>query len=1226
MNVNNRIAGVVLVFLVVTATLPSGMVGTAEADPRFRYTVIQGTECWEVTPYEPYDDNPDGPKQIQPHVTVVERSNELGPYINDSWDGTPTIESIMDYRYRDPPGGVSNNSQAWGQIHAYAPYLNEANRHEGWSYGTYGLWNWSTNQESHMFFYSGPEGDSFVIRHDKLYDSTGIGSHGPYNGMHPHATRDGFMSPQPGRSAVTFIFRDLPPGEWAYMDDLYPEGMDALYYASGEFDYDSSRHTRYGHRHNDYGAVPIENYGGGTDFTAHWTWGEHGTDGGAYRGLENLAYGESIVIEPYFDEESYFWSNYQWRYNRSEGDGITDWVIRRKNQENVHLDKDEPVEIRKGATCPDANLQVGTNSGVSEVEVGERFYLDASASEGSGIQYHWDFDGDGEFEATNGTDSYLSYVYDGNVTDDVTVRLVVEDSDGLRNTATRQIHVEQPAPPDAEVNVSGTNQRSLADHHVVNETLTFDATGTTDNVVVNASSAVWRVDGNVTARGQMQYATAFSETGEHEVSFTVSDEAGHNTTETITVDVDGLDTENPEARAEVTPSTVEAGANVTVDASGSNDNRGIAQYRWDLNADGAIESRQQSLVFQYPSAGTHNVTLEVEDGNGNVANATVPVTVLERRRPNITSVSVPSQVIAGEQFSLTAEAEDNGRIASYQWAIDGEIVATGKSATYRFPEDVSETNQSVYQLIVTDAAGQRNATESIPITVLPPDDDPPNAKLSASTNETRVGNSMTFNASNSTDPPHDDVVAYHWNFDGNGTAEKTTSKPVVSHAYDEAGTYNATVVVEDGSGNRGTATVQVEVKEKRQAHQDKSNQQDSTRSVNRGPPPVMTDVERTGANSVEIDVKNGRSDETVRTSLPESEVASETGVRFESVMVELGGKDAHVVFETAASADPPESTTEPPAPDETLAYLELDARYLDDEVTNATVGFEVQKSELGRYGAASDVAVYRYDGTWTQVNATLVGTTNDAYRFTASPDGLGTLAVGRHQSLSVTDAGLANETVTPGGTVSATATVENEGPTARDLTVKLALDDSVATSKTVTVPAGETVDVTLTGTAPEPGEYDVTVAGVDAGTLAVEETPPADVSVADVSLNESAIEPGETVRITATVENTGGKAGEGTVTLTMFGEELGSKTVRVPAGETKTVTFVRPVDATGSYTVDVNGETATLDVTDSGTSDVGGVEDNDDGPGNPAPDIPGFGLGVTLAALVAAALLALRRR
>ena len=100
--------------------------------------------------------------------------------------------------------------------------------------------------------------------------------------------------------------------------------------------------------------------------------------------------------------------------------------------------------------------------------------------------------------------------------------------------------------------------------------------------------------------------------------------------------------------------------------------------------------------------------------------------------------------------------------------------------------------------------------------------------------------------------------------------------------------------------------------------------------------------------------------------------------------------------------------------------------------------------------------------------------------------------------------------------------------------------------------------------------------------------------------------------VTAIVENAGGEAGTYNVTLTLFGEELRTKTVEVPGGETREVTFDQRVDAGGTYTVEVNGETARLEV----TGEEGQSEDL------PTPGVPGFGVGTALVALLAAALLA----
>jgi subtilase family serine protease len=76
------------------------------------------------------------------------------------------------------------------------------------------------------------------------------------------------------------------------------------------------------------------------------------------------------------------------------------------------------------------------------------------------------------------------------------------------------------------------------------------------------------------------------------------------------------------------------------------------------------------------------------------------------------------------------------------------------------------------------------------------------------------------------------------------------------------------------------------------------------------------------------------------------------------------------------------------------------------------------------------------------------------------------------------------------------------------------------------------------------------------------------------------VEVGETVTVTASVRNTGGKEGTYTVTLTLNGEEVDSQDVTLRREEPKTVTFLAfHVNVAGSYEVAVDGMSRTLEVT-----------------------------------------------
>lgn len=69
------------------------------------------------------------------------------------------------------------------------------------------------------------------------------------------------------------------------------------------------------------------------------------------------------------------------------------------------------------------------------------------------------------------------------------------------------------------------------------------------------------------------------------------------------------------------------GVPVTLDGSGSSDEEAVAEYVWDLGADGTIEGREARLTTAFSSVGTVPVRLTVRDVYGATGTATVAVPV-----------------------------------------------------------------------------------------------------------------------------------------------------------------------------------------------------------------------------------------------------------------------------------------------------------------------------------------------------------------------------------------------------------------------------------------------------------------------------------------------------------------------------------------------------------------------------------------------------------------------
>ena len=76
--------------------------------------------------------------------------------------------------------------------------------------------------------------------------------------------------------------------------------------------------------------------------------------------------------------------------------------------------------------------------------------------------------------------------------------------------------------------------------------------------------------------------------------------------------------------------------------------------------------------------------------------------------------------------------------------------------------------------------------------------------LTATPPASTVGDTVTFNAA-FTDPDGDTINKYQWDFDGNGTVDRTTAGSSTTFAYPAAGTFHPTVTASDTRGVKGAA-------------------------------------------------------------------------------------------------------------------------------------------------------------------------------------------------------------------------------------------------------------------------------------------------------------------------------------------------------------------------------------------------------------------------------------
>ena len=179
---------------------------------------------------------------------------------------------------------------------------------------------------------------------------------------------------------------------------------------------------------------------------------------------------------------------------------------------------------------------------------------------------------------------------------------------------------------------------------------------------------------------------------------------------------------------------------------------------------------------------------------------------------------------------------------------------------------------------------------------------------------------------------------------------------------------------------------------------------------------------------------------------------------------------------------------------------------------------------------------------------------------------------GDDADLSFENVQLSNTQIEPGGELQVTVTVRNNGDNTVSQALTLYANDIVLDQQSVTVSAGGTQEVTFTGTLGAPGTYDLILGNSTLGTVEVGGSQPpgqASIGVSSASLSTNEIEPGDSVTITANVENLGDAAGETTIDLAVDGETVDERTVQLDAGESTQIEFTRTFDEEGSYEIRV---------------------------------------------------------
>ena len=250
--------------------------------------------------------------------------------------------------------------------------------------------------------------------------------------------------------------------------------------------------------------------------------------------------------------------------------------------------------------------------------------------------------------------------------------------------------------------------------------------------------------------------------------------------------------------------TVSEGDVVTLDGSGSYD---IADepltYKWDFdNSNGSNDKDATGVTVttKYTESGIFTVTLTVSDGDYDDTD-TCRITVIPTDPDNIPPVAIivsplPGVYNVSEPIDFEGQAfdADDDRLTA-KWEFGDDATSNQPITTHTY------TNDGPKYITFTVNDGTANGTARMLImigeSVNPETNRRPNATFTYTPENVTVGTKVTFDASES-DDPDDDSLEFEWDFDVEGLPETDKTGKIVTHTYDQTGTYRVILQVRDG--------------------------------------------------------------------------------------------------------------------------------------------------------------------------------------------------------------------------------------------------------------------------------------------------------------------------------------------------------------------------------------------------------------------------------------------
>ena len=261
--------------------------------------------------------------------------------------------------------------------------------------------------------------------------------------------------------------------------------------------------------------------------------------------------------------------------------------------------------------------------------------------------------------------------------------------------------------------------------------------------------------------------------------------------------------EPPVANISAEPSEGNAPLEVIFKASGSSDDVAIEGYYWDFDDGTTTDKKHPTHTFE--KEGVYEVVLTATDEEGLTGTKTVTITVHESTNTAPVAKATASKTSGEAPLEIdfkASQSSDDVAIESYSWDFKDGNTSNKKNPTHIF------TEAGIYEVELT-VSDEEDLTDTTTITieVEVASNQPPVAVAKANVESGDAPLEVDFVGKHSTDDK--EIVSYSWNFGDYGIVSQKNPTQV----FDNQGTYEVVLTVEDADGLSHSDTITITVNE-----------------------------------------------------------------------------------------------------------------------------------------------------------------------------------------------------------------------------------------------------------------------------------------------------------------------------------------------------------------------------------------------------------------------------